>query len=412
MSSGSLIVIGHEPACPLAAEVACQVIAAWPDGSPPALTTIEAITTPGVALLVAQGKDSLSNLRPIIHKLADRHIAAVILCDEPASWKARLGRDGVFVRARRSPVQATAAVLATLLARQREIDELAGELAVAKAAQGGLCGEMDRLHDELNLASRVQRQFIPRKMPEVRGLEFASIFRPAGYVSGDIFDLRQADDDVWSFFLADVVGHGVPAALLTMVVSRSVVCRERVGLSWRPVPPAEVLARLNEELCRQPEGPQRFATAVYGLVDARTGMVRLAGAGHPPPLLMTPGRETRKLETEGPLLGVFDGATFDEVCVEMTLGSTLLLYSDGFELAFPNGATRSEILRPTTRYLDHLGELACADGSPGVLTASMRRLDEVLDRQAGSLHRPDDVTAVGIARVRAEVLRAENAAAA
>lgn len=412
MNAGSLIVIGHEPACPVAAEAACQVIAAWPDANPPVLSTIDSIDTPGVALLVAHDESSLSALRPVIHRLAERHIAAVILCDDPAAWKARLGRDGVFVRSRRSPAHSTAAVLATLLARQGEIDELASELAVAKAAQGGLCGEMDRLHDELNLAARVQRQFIPRKMPDVRGLEFASIFRPAGYVSGDIFDLRQADDDVWSFFLADVVGHGVPAALLTMVVSRSVVCRERFGASWRPVPPAEVLARLNDELCRQPEGPQRFATAVYGLVDARTGVVRLAGAGHPPPLLLTPGREARKLETEGPLLGVFDGAAFDEVTVEMPLGATLLLYSDGFELAFPSGATRSEILRPTTRYLDHLGELACADGSPGVLTASMRALDEMLDRQAGSLHRPDDVTAVGIARVHAEALRTENAAAA
>jgi sigma-B regulation protein RsbU (phosphoserine phosphatase) len=380
------------------------VLSAWPD---PALPRVVVAAGPGEAAGVVLGilgrpESSGASVRGLVDDLIDRGGAGVLLCD-PAegaeALRSRAQRDGVILEDQSADAARIAAMLYALLERQPAVADLSRDLRIAHAAQGGLCGEMDRLHEELNLASRVQRQFIPRVMPRVDGLEFAALFRPAGYVSGDIFDIRQVDEEKWAFFLADVVGHGVPAALLTMVVSRALVTRERVGKEWRPVSPSDALARINDELCTQPEGPQRFATAVYGTVDAATREVVMAGAGHPPPLLVDPRGQVVRLEMEGPLLGVFDGAEFPQIAFTMPADRTLLLYTDGFELAFPEeGGGRGGLKRPTTTYLSHLGQLAAEDAEGRAdLGAALRRLEELLDAQLGSLNRNDDVTALAVA---------------
>jgi hypothetical protein len=385
--------------------VACwldPVLKAWPHGEAPSVRTVSHVREVPVdagAALVGIGDAPVGEARDAVDGLLSRHIPGVVLCDPAEELRPRAQRDGVMIEASDADPVKVAAMLYALMGRQDAVRDMARDLRIAHAAQGGLCGEMDRIHEELNLAARVQRQFIPRVMPKPEGLEFASIFRPAGYVSGDIFDLRQVDENLWAFFIADVVGHGVPAALLTMVVSRAVVTREKVGKEWRPVMPCDVLARINEELCLQPEGPQRFATAVYGTVDAITREVVMAGAGHPPPLLVDGKGGFVRMEMEGPLLGVFDGAEFPQVRFTLPEDRALLLYTDGFELAFPDDSGHG-IKKPTNTYLKHLGELARREGQAegaGELAASVRRLEALLDEQMGSLHRPDDVTALAIA---------------
>lgn len=385
------------------------VLSAWPGGelprvimAPPAGEEPEspAAGAIGVALgVLGRAESAAPTVRGTVDAILARHGAGVLLVEDAGAVRERTQRDGVLIESHDADPSRVAAMLYALLERQTAVAELARDLRIAHAAQGGLCGEMDRLHEELNLASRVQRQFIPRAMPRPEGLEFASLFRPAGYVSGDIFDIRQVDEERWAFFIADVVGHGVPAALLTMVVSRALVTRERVGKLWKPVEPSDALARINDELCAQPEGPQRFATAVYGTIDASTREVVMAGAGHPPPLLVDPRGGIVRIEMEGPLMGVFDGAEFPQVKFTLPANRTLLLYTDGFELAFPDRAVgRGNWKLPTTTYLSHLGQLAAENeaGEPD-LPGALRRLEELLDAQLGSLNRPDDVTALAVA---------------
>lgn len=302
------------------------------------------------------------------------------------------------------PAEIVLAKLEALAHRQPLIVSMAQEIRISDAAQAGATREMNRIHEELTLASTIQKQFIPKVIPTAGNLAFGSLFRPTGYVSGDIFDVRPADDEHTAFFLADVVGHGVPAALLTMVVSRAMVMREQNGGAWHASLPSKALARVNRELCQHPEGPHRFATAIYGLISNRTGRVTLAGAGHPPPLLLG-GATPRKVETDGPMLGVFDEAEFPDITIDLQLGETLIVHSDGIEVAFPReGAQGRDLKLPTDRYLAELASLwnSSDDATPPEvrLERAFTTLSQKLNDQAGSLHQQDDVTVLAITKLR------------
>ncbi|QQS10174.1 MAG: SpoIIE family protein phosphatase [Phycisphaerales bacterium] len=138
---------------------------------------------------------------------------------------------------------------------------------------------MDRIHDELHLAATVQRELIPVQLPKVAGMELGVIFRPVNYVSGDVYAVELLDVEHLGFFVADAVGHGVPAALLTMALCHNLVTREFTGegLGTRIIDPADVLARLNLKLCESRQNSSRFATAVYGVVHIPSRRVTIAG---------------------------------------------------------------------------------------------------------------------------------------
>src|SRR5690606_28776723 len=107
---------------------------------------------------------------------------------------------------------------------------------------------------------------------------------------GDIYDIVQLDERHIAFFIADAVGHGVPAALMTMVISRSLRMTRGTtagalsSTAREIVRPGEAMTRLNDELCRGKKDSPRFSTAVYGIFDAAERRVTLSGAGHPPPI--------------------------------------------------------------------------------------------------------------------------------
>jgi serine phosphatase RsbU (regulator of sigma subunit) len=259
------------------------------------------------------------------------------------------------------------------------------------------------MHDELQLAASVQQQMLPDAMPEAEGLDFGVLFKPVGYVSGDIYDVRRLDSDRIGFFLADAVGHGVPAALLTMVLRRGLQMTSQTEAGETViVPPCDALSRLNATLLRGSGGSSRFATAVYGVVRTDTLEVVVASAGHPPPLRVLPSGEVRGVETDGCLLGVFPDATFTQSTFTLEEGETLLLYSDGFETAFPadearraGGAASASKLH-LERFARRLGERGELD-----LGESMRLLARDVDEQTGSLHQQDDLTALALARLAA-----------
>jgi sigma-B regulation protein RsbU (phosphoserine phosphatase) len=290
-----------------------------------------------------------------------------------------------------APVEHVAAALEAALHQQRVVKRLRGELAVAQRFQGGLRGEINRMHDELQLAAMVQQEFLPRTLPALHGVSFAALWRPANYVAGDIYDITRLDHDHVGVFLADAVGHGVPAALLTMVIARGLPTKDISGSNYRLVPPGEALQRLNEEMIRRQGDATRFATAVYAVINCRTREVRLAAAGHPAPLLVREGALAGTLETSGGLLGVFEDERFEEVSFELTPGDRVLLYSDGFELAFPGAHEPDSAARlPSKAYLGEF-EAAAAAESPHDLVQSLHAR---LDAQPGSLHQKDDVTLI------------------
>jgi sigma-B regulation protein RsbU (phosphoserine phosphatase) len=278
-----------------------------------------------------------------------------------------------------------------MLHRQEAVKRLQTEVSIAHRCHGGLQGEIARMHEELQLAAMVQREFLPRELPHLYGVEFAALWRPAHYVSGDIYDIARLDDDHVGVFIADAVGHGVPAALMTMVICRSLTTKIITGNAYQLIEPAEVLARLNRDMIRRQGRTTRFATAVYAIVNCRSREVRLAGAGHPPPLLLGADGSTRSIEPAGGLLGVFEDETYEQVSFDVAVGDRLLMYSDGFEQAFPKAqADAYERKLPNNRYREEFEQLAAAATPQEMVSTISRRLDD----QTGSLHQLDDLTMI------------------
>jgi len=358
-----------------------------------------------VVLIALAANDDAPAAAKLIDALDD--LSRTIAVTGPADVVARAARpgDGVVTLTTEAGPDASAAALHALLQRRLGLNAFLGEHDAMRRSHLGLQREMQHIREELQLASRVQREFMPKTLPQTPGLEVATLFRPCGYVSGDIYDIVRLDEHHVGFFIADAVGHGVPAALMTMVLSHGMCMKEIKGNQYRIIPPGEVLQRCNDALIAGNMPADRFLTAAYGLVDTRTLEVQLAGAGHPPPVLVSKNG-SRTIDTDGPLLGVFPGADFDETSFTIRPEETLLIYSDGFETAFPDdpAASETDFARrlPTTRYLDHFQDISAARDKPGGLSGAFARLADAVDAQSGSLHQVDDITALAIARATAD----------
>lgn len=358
-----------------------------------------------VILLVVGSAFPPARLYAIVDRLQQELLAAALLFPRIGAVEQQLRGNGLIVESHEVAPARLAAMLFALAERQPAICTLDLELTVASRSQGGVRGEMYRLHEELNLAAVVQRELLPASLPQLPGVQFGVLFRPAGYVSGDIYDVRRLDEHHAGFFIADAVGHGVPAALLTMVLTRT-LRMNRPGLGGTEIVwPGEAMTRLNDELCRGVRDNPRFSTAIYGVVNGCTRRVVLAGAGHPPPLRLRRGSVTR-VPTDGPLLGIFPGEQYGEVAFTLAEDETLLLYSDGFETAFapPDGEVRRR--RSSDAYVYELAALSWPGcGGEESPQAVLEELARRLDRQVGSLHQVDDVTAVAVCprRCAAEV---------
>ncbi|MCP3905626.1 MAG: PP2C family protein-serine/threonine phosphatase [Planctomycetes bacterium] len=351
--------------------------------------TVEHLRSVEAVILLVAADDEPTAVFQLMPVLDEADVAVLIVLDEAplADCPYRFGR--AMLHGPPSDADILAAKLEALLHRQPEVQNLHEEVSIAHRFHGGLKGEIARIHDELQLAAMVQREFLPRDLPALCGVDFAAFWRPAHYVSGDIYDIVRLDDDHIGVFLADAVGHGVPAALMTMVICRSLTTKIISGSSYRLIEPSEVLGRLNDDMIRRQGRTTRFATAVYALVNCRSRRMRLAGAGHPPPLLFGEDGSCRELTTTGGLLGVFADEQYAQIEVDLAAGDRLLLYSDGFEQAFPNpGAGDYERRLPTARYRDVFAALGAQETPADMIQELGRQLDD----QTGSLHQADDLT--------------------
>jgi serine phosphatase RsbU (regulator of sigma subunit) len=270
-------------------------------------------------------------------------------------------------------------------ALQAEIDGLKAEINLLRRRDETLKFYMLRLDEELRLAARLQQDFLPRHLPQVGTVHFHALFRPAGYVSGDLYDVVRLDEKHVAFCVLDAVGHGMPAALLTMFIKRALVSKEITAPGpnggYRILPPAETLGRVNDALVEQNLSAATFATAMYGVLNTETLQLTLATGGHPAPLLLR-GEQMIDLPTDGPLLGIFPGELFGQTSWQLQPGDRLVVYSDGVEVA--------------------LGEDLTGDGTQWKQELFLRRalpaegmiidFSNHLDDQVGSLSPRDDLT--------------------
>ncbi|MHC4080116.1 MAG: PP2C family protein-serine/threonine phosphatase [Planctomycetota bacterium] len=395
MGYWNIAVIAHPGPESEAGEVAAHLTRKW-NSHPTALFKVSnldqleslSLEDLDAVVLVVDGLAKGTELVRPLTRLEEQHVPVLALLEESPDAQGVFEHAAVLVEGRSTPGAVLCARLHGMLHRQREIDRLRSDIAVARASHAGLGDEVAKMHEELQLAAHAQRELLPDALPALHGVSVATLWRPAQYVSGDIYDVTQLDDDHIGLFLADAVGHGVSAALMTMVICQSLITRILDGSSWRILDPGEVLSRLNQQMLRHRMHPSRFATAVYAVIDCRYRRMALAGAGHPPPLLVHEGGRVEPMTTGGGLLGVFEDETYDQVETDLATGDHLLLYTDGFEQAFPQEGREANRCRPTTRYRREFEEL-CAEASPQDMIQSIAHR---LDAQAGSLHQIDDLT--------------------
>jgi serine phosphatase RsbU (regulator of sigma subunit) len=343
---------------------------------------------PSCVVLAISKHESAYEVDRCVSELLGHGLPGVVLAED-APRLAGLQEQGVMVLPMSCEPQVAAAMIAALCERQQYVTTVSRELALAMRCQEGIRAEIERLHEELHLAASVQQDFTAAPLPRLEALDFGVLFRPVNAVSGDIYSVRDMGGGWASFFVADAVGHGVPAALLTMVLTNSLVVGEETPIGQRPRP-MDVMARLNRRLMEGALGMcGRFATGVYGLIDSATRSVTIAGAGHPPPIVLS-HEGVRTLATDGPLLGIFPDAEFTQSTTILKPGETLIVHTDGLEHALKDAGDGS-----ACAHVGELEKLFQSTGSHGP-TALVEGLEELIDEQAGSLHQGDDVTVLAI----------------
>ncbi len=184
---------------------------------------------------------------------------------------------------------------------------------------------------QLKLAGQVQRSFLPSQLPDSDKLKWSAIFRPADFVSGDIYDATRLDEQHIGFYIADAVGHSVPAALLTMFLKQALVMRQTTGEDYRIFGPTDVMRNLNQKMLDQKLDGSLFATCCYCLLNTKTMQVTYARAGHPYPILIKKDASPVQLQNRGGLLGVFQQTEYAQDTVQLEEGDKLFIYSDGCE---------------------------------------------------------------------------------
>lgn len=379
-----------------------NIVNAWPGWSEPPIAEIgpaselELDERARLAVFVDAREGIDRAILRVMDRCRERFVPVVIRCDAKAHGRALEDGAETMVVDTECPPAEIAVLLAGLIKRQELVLALGTEIGALQRFHTGVRGEIDKINEELRLASTMQRDFLPMEFPSYEGYDLASMFRPCGCVSGDIYDIREIDESRVCVLIADAVGHGVPAALMTMVIAKSVGHAIETQQAQGDVDPSHVLGELNRDLTGRGLDSSRFATAVCGIVDTRAHTIRIASAGHPHPLLIRPDGEITRLPCEGCLLGVFEDAEYESCEHPIGPGEALVLYSDGFEVAFPAGA-RSDGSAPNTHYLDHFSKIA-GHATRGTLDEALLALAAELDSHRGSLHQQDDLTVVGVSR--------------
>jgi serine phosphatase RsbU (regulator of sigma subunit) len=311
----------------------------------------------GLAVVSLNGSGGdLHELTGLLDALEPSAAVAILLLPghAEAAWREAARRRGHFLCL---PEEASAEQLAARLeaaaALQPSIRALREELAAERSARQGAGRKLVELDEEMRLAESLQRDFLPRSLPEVGGARFAVLYRPASWVSGDIYDVVRLDETHVGFYVADAVGHGLPAALLTMFIKKALQTKRIYGNTYEIIAPDVSMQELNASICEQSLSSCQFCTAVYCVLDAAELMLTFARAGHPQPILLRGGGRAELIDAPGVLLGVFPEAHFEPRAVRLEEGDRLILYTDGAE-SWPRDDRPRERLKQAAASLSHL----------------------------------------------------------
>ncbi|MEO8430506.1 MAG: GAF domain-containing SpoIIE family protein phosphatase [Acidobacteriota bacterium] len=211
---------------------------------------------------------------------------------------------------------ATDARLLSLFANQA-----AAAIETARLHQDAI--EKERYEREMELAAAIQREILPRFLPDIPGVELAAANIPTRHVGGDYYDVFPLSSGRVGFLVADVSGKGVPAALLVSTVHAAVHLQIDEAKTV-----ADLVQRIDRHL-RRFAATRKFLTLFFGLLEPETGFLRYVSAGHNPALLVRPSGAIERLESTGVPVGMLPNSSWREETRSMGQGDLLCVYSDG-----------------------------------------------------------------------------------
>jgi sigma-B regulation protein RsbU (phosphoserine phosphatase) len=264
----------------------------------------------------------------------------------------------------------------------------------------------DSIKMDLEAAAGIQKTLLPDRNVSLQGFDFDWLFLPSTFIAGDIFNIFQIDTHQMNFYLIDVSGHGIPAALLSTTLSR--VLSPHVSMQFygslppirhaaferRKNPmismssPADVAVALNKRFMGCDEYMQYF-TMVYGSFDFQNDTVKLTQAGHPHPIYQLPDGTIQTIEGGGFPIGLIPNAEYSDVSFHFEPGARLFLYSDGITEC----RNENDTMFDTTALQD-----AIRAGHRLPLKELMQQIRQQITRFRGSDSFEDDISLLAIER--------------
>ena len=221
----------------------------------------------------------------------------------------------------------TSAIVIHRIERGKIVEEWSESTGALEATRQRLEQEMierERAEQELQVARRIQQASLPREVPQLEGWQINPYFRPAREVGGDFYEFFELKDGQLGFAVGDATGKGVPAALVM-----TATCAFLGGVATASgSSPGEVLAQVNEAvLARIPAN--MFVTCFYGVLDPSSGHFSYANAGHNLPCCCHVEGASTDLKARGMPLGLMPGMSYEEHETILTVGESVLFYTDG-----------------------------------------------------------------------------------
>jgi phosphoserine phosphatase RsbU/P len=190
--------------------------------------------------------------------------------------------------------------------------------------------QLSMVRQELEIARRIQLSILPSASPSTARFSVAARYRPMTSVAGDFYEFIDVGNGAIGLLVADVSGHGVPAALIASMLKIAIQSQYHQAND-----PAMLLAGINEVLCGNTQN--QFVTAAYVYLDTASDQFCYAAAGHPPMMLLRDG-QVAHVEENGLVLGLIRSARYQSVTQSLRAGDRILLYTDGIlEAADING---------------------------------------------------------------------------
>jgi serine phosphatase RsbU (regulator of sigma subunit) len=254
-----------------------------------------------------------------------------------------IGARAVIIAPLAAPARTIGAITLVSAESMRRLSHADLALAERLGRRAGTAVESARLYTErTKIAKMLEAALLPESLPEIPGVELASLYRAAGElndVGGDFYDVLEYGEGRWMLVIGDVCGKGPRAAAVTALARHTLRAAALLGLA-----PTAMLETLHAALRRQPSGSD-LCTVCLVTVEPEVGHAQLTVtlAGHPPPVIIAPDGGHRGIGTPGTLLGVLDPIEITEVDVRLEPEETLLLYTDGLPEADRTGKELSEL---------------------------------------------------------------------